>query len=132
MAQEMSRRSFVLGSLGVGAAAGAMAFGPGAALADEAAAPEEYDYEADFVVVGSGTGALGAYAATCNGGTAIVLEKGTFFGGTTRLSGGNGWVGNNKWCREGGFGEDSEEKTLAYMQAADAFGDADGFVKKSV
>ena len=92
---ELSRRTFVknagIAGAGVLATAGATT-----ALADEAAAasdqpwmPEEWAYETDVVLVGSGSAITAALRAYDEGLDVIVLEKHpTWFGGTTAFSGG--------------------------------------------
>lgn len=82
-----------------------------------------WDKEADFVVVGSGTGCYGALGATEAGCSAIVLEKAGVVGGTTRLSGCCVWVPGNRHQEEEGFGADlPDERVLAYLGAIDCFG----------
>ena len=53
----------------------------------------------DVVVVGSGTGLMGAITAARRGLRALVVEKGTYFGGSTAMSGGGLWMPNNDAAR---------------------------------
>ena len=75
------------------------------------------DYQADFIVVGSGAGGLvGAIAAKLNGLNPLVIEKTDRWGGTSALSGGGVWIPNNPLMQREGV-EDSFEAALAYMEA---------------
>lgn len=62
--------------------------------------PQEWDQEADFVVLGSGTALTGALKAAADGMSVIVLEKAKQIGGTTALSGGQVWVPCNDYSQE--------------------------------
>lgn len=95
-ANQVSRRSFLKGGAllaGTMAAAGALAGcapqrgGDKEGLASTAAADGSWDKETDIVVVGSGTVAVAAMAASAYGAKVIVLEKTNMFGGTTIFSG---------------------------------------------
>jgi 3-oxosteroid 1-dehydrogenase len=81
-----------------------------------------WDETADFVIVGSGGGALCAalYLAR-HGAKAVVLEKQAKVGGSTCMSGGVLWVPNHPLQAAAGV-PDSYEDGLAYMNAA--IGDA--------
>jgi succinate dehydrogenase/fumarate reductase flavoprotein subunit len=71
-------------------------------------------------VVGSGAaGLVAALAAAKAGARAIVYEWGDRIGGTTALSGGNGWLPANPYIRD-----DSPEAALAYLRAL-SLGDVD-------
>jgi 3-oxosteroid 1-dehydrogenase len=75
----------------------------------------EWDEAADFVVVGSGAGAMaGAVVAHECGASALVLEKTDRYGGTTALSGGVVWIPNNDGMRAAGI-PDSDEEALSYL-----------------
>lgn len=76
-----------------------------------------YDIEADFIVVGSGGGALtAAITAKALGLDVIVIEKTDKIGGTTAYSGGSAWIPNNPVSLAGGL-TDSREEGLHYMEA---------------
>lgn len=75
------------------------------------------DEQFDFVVVGSGGGAMAAalYMRSI-GRSVVVLEKSHLIGGTTSRSGGVMWIPNNRFMKEDGV-EDSYEKSMTYMEA---------------
>ena len=98
----VSRRRFLSGAAG---AAGAAAMGPLPAVAAE---PDGtvWDLEADAVVVGGGTGLVGAIAAAQTGAESVlVLEKRAGVGGNTAMSGGVAWVPNNHAMRAAGIAD---------------------------
>ena len=101
--------SGAVGALMVGAAAGV----PCGAKAEEAGAGAgyEWDDEADFVVLGSGTALTGALKAASEGMSVIVLEKSDLVGGTTLLSGGQVWIPCNDYCET----PDDRELAKTYM-----------------
>jgi 3-oxosteroid 1-dehydrogenase len=69
----------------------------------------------DFVVIGSGGGALcAALTASAAGRSVVVLEKTRFIGGTTAISGGVMWIPANRFMDRG---EDGREQAIAYMDA---------------
>lgn len=71
----------------------------------------------DFVVVGSGGGAMcAALTMHSTGRQTLVLEKTDLLGGTTSRSGGVMWIPNNRFMKQAGI-EDSFEQALAYMEA---------------
>lgn len=74
-------------------------------------------HEYDFVVVGSGTGLLGALAANEEGMKVLVIEKDEYVGGNTGLSGGGFWVPGNSVLKEHGL-KDSYERAAQYITAA--------------
>lgn len=79
----------------------------------------QWNQETDFLVVGSGNGAMtGAICAHDMGaGEVLVIEKGCQFGGTSALSGGGVWVPCNRYAKEAGA-SDSFEEALTYLKAA--------------
>ncbi len=106
--QGVTRRGFVTGvatsALLVGAAAcGSEDDGPG------------WDREVDIVVVGAGTGLVGALAAASAGAEVLVLEKRVAPGGSTAMSGGVVWVPNNHAMRAEGI-EDSRADVITYLR----------------
>jgi 3-oxosteroid 1-dehydrogenase len=79
--------------------------------------PENWDLDADLVVLGSGgAGLTGALVAAIEGADALVLEKADVVGGTTSLSGGGVWVPLNHHMADVGV-EDSREDALTYLRA---------------
>ncbi|MEE3327610.1 MAG: FAD-dependent oxidoreductase [Myxococcota bacterium] len=106
----LSRRDFLAGSA---AGAAALAALPTTGRADE---QPTWDQEADVVVIGGGTGLLGAITAARNGADkVVVLEKRAGVGGNTAMSGGVAWVPNNHVMKEAGI-EDSREQALVYLR----------------
>lgn len=115
--KKLSRRDFLKGT-----AAAALSLSALPLLHVQASAASDdtisWDYEADVVVVGTGTVAVGAVAAVDSGAeSVIVLEKDKgFFGGTSATSGGGfafpAFIDflENK-------GGDTRETCLAYMKA---------------
>ena len=74
-------------------------------------------------VVGAGAAGLcAAFAAAKSGAKVTVLESGDRIGGTTALSGGNGWFPGNRHVPD-----DSPELGLAYLRAL-SLGDSDDAV----
>lgn len=64
---------------------------------------DQWDEEIDFVIIGSGGGALAAaLAATRAGMSVMVLEKGSKIGGSTAMSGGILWLPGNPVMRRAG------------------------------
>lgn len=103
----MSRRTFVGGAAATGAL---LAVQAGPALADEVT---QWDYEADMVVVGGGTGLAGAVAAAVNGLSVVLIESRGAVGGAMCLSGGVAWLPNNAFSQEKG---DSYDLALTYLE----------------
>ncbi len=114
--RHLSRRSFLKGGVLAGAAvAGANLAACSASSSNgskEAGGAIAWDKEADFVLVGSGSGLAGAIAALHNGASVIVLEKGKTVGGSTILSAGAVWAPNSVYSQEHG---DSRENALKYL-----------------
>lgn len=74
------------------------------------------DLEHDLVVVGSGAAGLAAaIRAESLGAKVLVLEASDRYGGSTAMSGGVCWVGNNPNIQKAGIA-DSDEDALAYLQ----------------
>lgn len=81
---------------------------------------ENWDEIVDFLVVGSGGGGMTAAAAAAEQGmSALVIEKGKKFGGSTAVSGGGIWVPNNPTLRRKGV-VDSRESILTYLKTITA------------
>jgi 3-oxosteroid 1-dehydrogenase len=69
----------------------------------------------DFVVIGSGIGALtGAIAARLAGLKPLIVEKTSLIGGSSALSGGILWLPNNPLMAREGVA-DSKEESLTYL-----------------
>jgi 3-oxosteroid 1-dehydrogenase len=78
----------------------------------------QFDEEFDFVVVGSGAGALtGAITAAAQGLRVCLLEKTEFYGGTTAYSGGGVFIPNNPVILRNGV-PDSDELGRDYLRQA--------------
>jgi 3-oxosteroid 1-dehydrogenase len=77
---------------------------------------QTYDYEADVVVVGSGSAGLtAAWAAARNGLDVVILEKTEVYGGNSALSGGGAWMPNApELVRNGQASNPAED--LAYLR----------------
>jgi len=80
-----------------------------------------WDYETDFLVVGSGAGLTGAVAAAAAGLDVVVIEKSEYVGGSTGMSGGVMWLPNNPLMQREGVA-DSLQEALRYL--SDVVGDA--------
>ena len=109
----ITRREAVCGA----AAASALCSLAIPALADE---PQDWDYQADFVVIGSGTGIAGALAAG-TAGSVILVEKEADLGGTTKMSGGAIWAPLLDQEFDAGIADD-EQTALTYMRGCDIYG----------
>jgi succinate dehydrogenase/fumarate reductase flavoprotein subunit len=73
--------------------------------------------EWDFVILGSGAGALtAAIRAAKSGLKVLVIEKSQYLGGTSAWSGGNIWVPNNAHMKAAEIA-DSREQALMYAEA---------------
>jgi 3-oxosteroid 1-dehydrogenase len=81
---------------------------PGGAMAPE-------DPEFDVVVAGSGAaGMTAALTAASQGLSVVVIEKTSYFGGSTARSGGGVWVPCNSVLKQAGV-RDSEEQASSYL-----------------
>jgi 3-oxosteroid 1-dehydrogenase len=75
----------------------------------------QYDETFDWVIVGSGGGAMTSALMMARAGKSVVmLEKAEWLGGTTCKSGGTMWIPNNRYMDPG---EDSPEQAVAYVDA---------------
>lgn len=113
----VSRRGF----LKAGGVAAALATGVGGALgaipftASRAFAQQQWDEEYDVVVVGSGAaGMVAGITAKALGSDTIILEKGSYVGGTSVVSGGGFFVPNSKQMQAMGY-KDPRDQRLKYM-----------------
>ena len=119
---EVTRRSFVGAAMGTAALAPATASAFASekettgrtALTVPVESVSAWDKEVDLVVAGSGTGLTAAVCAVSKGCSVVVLEKNSWIGGSTLMSGGGGWFPNTRWSAEYG---DTREKALAYCTA---------------
>ena len=76
-----------------------------------------WDESVDFVIVGSGAAAMaGAIRAHDLGMSVVLVEKGDTYGGSTAMSGGVCWVGNNQHMKKWGIA-DSDDEVLTYLEA---------------
>ena len=75
-----------------------------------------FDKEVDFLIIGSGAAAMAAgIRAHDLGLETLLVEKGDHYGGSTAMSGGVVWVGNNPHMAGAGIA-DSDAETLQYLQ----------------
>src|SRR5512139_3293623 len=75
-----------------------------------------WDEEYDVVIVGSGGGGMAAALTAADAGlSAVIVEKGSKYGGSTAISGGGIWVPNNPTLRRKGH-NDSRESIQAYLK----------------
>jgi 3-oxosteroid 1-dehydrogenase len=75
----------------------------------------EFDETFDWVIVGSGGGAMTSALMMAKAGKSVVmLEKAQWVGGTTCKSGGTMWIPNNRYMDPG---EDSTERAVTYLDA---------------
>lgn len=85
-----------------------------------------FDESVDFIVVGSGGGAMcGALTMRAEGKSVLVLEKSDLVGGTTARSGGVMWIPNNRFLKRDGI-DDSVEKALTYLEGLCATAEQEG------
>lgn len=118
---EVSRRDFVKGAaLGAGALAslGALA-GCGTAAVPPSEVPEQWDKEADVVVVGfGGAGAAAAIEASRAGSKVLILERTPTGGGSTALCGGIIYMGGGTPMQEALGFQDTRDNMYNYVLAA--------------
>jgi len=77
----------------------------------------DWDHSVDFLVVGSGAGALAsAIRAKDLGFDTLIVEKADTYGGSSAMSGGVCWVGNNRYLAKYGI-KDSDAEVLDYLKA---------------
>ncbi|MBT6179244.1 MAG: FAD-binding protein [Deltaproteobacteria bacterium] len=75
----------------------------------------KWDHSVDLLVIGSGAGAMSAGIRGSDLGLDVLLvEKGETYGGSSAMSGGVCWVGNNLHMAKSGI-TDSDEDTLTYL-----------------
>lgn len=70
----------------------------------------------DVIVVGSGAGLVGAYAAASRGLRTLVIEKTEYVGGTTAYSGAGIWLPGNAAEQRAGV-EDGPDVARPYLDA---------------
>jgi 3-oxosteroid 1-dehydrogenase len=76
-----------------------------------------WDYQVDFLVVGSGCGGLtAALTAHAHGLDTLIIEKAGVYGGSTALSGGNIWIPNNPTLKRDGLA-DPRADVRSYLDA---------------
>lgn len=75
-----------------------------------------FDHEVDFLIVGSGAGAMTAgIIAADRGASTLLIEKSPQYGGSSAMSGGGFWVPNHHMMEAAGF-HDTPEAALTYMK----------------
>lgn len=126
MESKLSRRSFLkgaaTGTAGIIGASALAACGPNGSQRDPGKDTGKWDYESDVVIVGSGTGLVGAYLALEQGHTVTVVEKAPSVGGTTILSSCGLWIPCNRWIADTEYGPGwTEDEALAFLKTADLY-----------
>ncbi len=77
----------------------------------------EWDHTVDFLVVGSGAAAMASAIRAHDLGLSVLLvEKGEAYGGSSAMSGGVCWVGNNPYMKKYGIA-DSDDEVLTYLKS---------------
>ncbi|NDZ96014.1 FAD-binding protein [Streptomyces sp. SID6673] len=74
----------------------------------------EWDYETDFLVIGSGGGLVGALRASALGMDVLVAEKSEMIGGSTGMSGGVIWLPDNPLMARDGAADSLAEATAYF------------------
>lgn len=110
-----TRRQFLLAT--------AATVGAIASRSVSAAATQHWDESVDLIVVGSGTGLVGALAAASAGLDVLVLEKDSTVGGTTLVSGGVVWVPNNQVMRREGLTDNADDAAKYLSQLGQGLAD---------
>ncbi len=76
----------------------------------------DWDYSTDILVVGSGGGGMtAALVAKDLGNESMIIEKGSYYGGSTAISGGALWVPNNHLMKQVGI-KDTPEEAFIYLK----------------
>lgn len=116
----LSRRQALLagGTLALGGLAASLLGGCSPA-SESKSDTNEWDEEADVVIIGGGTGIYTALRTNAQGLKTIVLEKGDSAGGSTLFSTSVVWAPNNASMKTVGQ-TDSREEALAYIEAGSA------------
>jgi len=127
---KMSRRDFVKGAaVGAGLLTSASALTACASSGAPVApgVPDNWDEEADVVIVGAGgTGIVAAIAALEAGSSVTVLEKASVVGGSTSISGGVIQASATEFQRAAGVEGDTPEAHYGYwIAAAEGIADPD-------
>ncbi len=78
---------------------------------------QDLDESVDFLIVGSGAAAMAAAVRAHDLGlSTLLVEKAEVYGGSSAMSGGVCWVGNNRHMKKYGIA-DSDEEVLTYLEA---------------
>lgn len=119
MKKDVSRRDFIrigagaLAVTGIGALSGCAAQASAEKNPVAFNMPEQWDYTADLVVIGTGTAMYGAIKAVKSGLSAIALEAYASPGGATGFSGAVSWLPLNRFAVANG---DTKEACLKYLR----------------
>lgn len=121
------------GALGMVAASAMAPARPATAVEEEPASGDAWDRECDFLVIGSGTAAFGALAASeVEGASVILIEKHeSMFGGTSATSGAGFWIPNS-YCQQEAGVEDSPEAAFSYIKGCAAGRSDDALIQAYV